>query len=263
MSAIVAQTEGVDPTSRRTRRRPNGGRRRGPRKPAGEKAEGAVAEAAAPRERRERPESIPVPAAFVGQTKVGVVSAIIRKGRVRFGFINICAGPEIDENTPRIYFSFAQLADAATTIRRGYVVSFKVSNDEQGRAFAEYIALTEEGKKIAAAKEADIAQKRVERPVVEGEAAVKRAPRERRVAEDKLVTLNVTCEGKTGTKAIEFNFAQSVGKLKNIATTAFDAPVEYNVFHVSAANPAGVFLTKAILVTLGAGDQLHLAAPKA
>ena len=260
MSAIVdATTEGAE--ARRSRRRPqgSGGRRRGPRRSGAAKTE-ASGEAAAPRERKERPESVPVPASFTGLTKVGVVSAIIRKGRVKFGFINICPGPEIDESAPRIYFSFAQLADSTTTIRRGYVVSFKCSLDETGRAFADGIDLTEEGKRIAAAKEVEIAARRAERPAEDGDkpAAAKRerAPRERRQQEDKFVDLKVTCEGKAETKTITFNFAQSVGKLKNVATTAFEAPVEYNVFH------EGVFLTKALLVTLQEGDKIHLAAPK-
>lgn len=263
MSAIVeSQAEGTKPVSRRIRKRPSGGARKRGRGKTGEKAEGAAAADAAPREKKERPESVPVPPSFVGQNKVGIVSAIIRKGRVKFGFINICPGPEIDESAPRIYFSFAQLADSATTIRRGYQVSFLVSADEQQRAFADKVALTEEGKKVAAAKEIEIAARKTERPAAtteEGEKP-KRAPRERKVAEDKLVVLHVTCEGHADAKPITFNFAQSVGKLKNIATTEFAAPVEYNVFHVDNNNH--VFLTKAILLTLNAGDKLHLAAPK-
>lgn len=263
MSAVVAvvDTNAEKTVSRRSRgKRTPGSRRRGGRGKTGEKTEES-GEAAAPREKKERPESVPVPPSFIGQTKTGVVSAVIRKGRVKFGFINIGNGPEIDESAPRIYFSFAQLADADTPVRRGYIVSFKVSADETQRAFADNVALTEEGKQIAAAKEADIAQRRSERPAEDSEKP-KRAPRERKVLEDKLVALKVTCEGKDEAKTITFNFAQSVGKLKNIATTAFEAPVEYNVFHVTAANPTGEFLTKAILVTLNENDTIHLAAPR-
>mmetsp|Transcript_95139 Transcript_95139/g.186692 ORF Transcript_95139/g.186692 Transcript_95139/m.186692 type:complete len:258 (+) Transcript_95139:62-835(+) len=249
MSAIVeAQTDKT--TSRRSRRRPSGGRRRGPR---AEKTEGG--EAAAPREKKERPESTPVPPSFVGQTKVGVVSAIIRKGRVKFGFINICPGPEIDEAAPRIYFNFTQMADSAVTIRRGYIVSFKVAADESSRAFAENIALTEEGKKIAAAKDAEIAARQAAKPAEEGEKP-KRAPRERKPQPEKPVNVKVTCEGKSETKDITINAAQSVGKLKNVASTAFDAPMEFNVFHVTSAG--NVFMTKAILTSLVDGDKIHL-----
>jgi len=257
MSAIV-DAQADKPTSRRIRKRPSGSRRRGPRT-TGEKVEGA--EAAAPRERKERPVSVPVPPAFVGQTHVGVVSAIIRKGRVKFGFINIGPGPEIDESAPRIYFNFTALADSAVTIRRGYVVSFLVSADETQRAFAENIALTEEGKKIAAAKDAEIATRQSTRPAAVEEAErPKRAPRERKPQAEKLVTLTVTCEGKDGAKDVIVNLVQSVGKLKNVATTAWDAPVEFNVFHADASGH--VFMTKAILVNLSEGDKIHLAAPK-
>jgi hypothetical protein len=197
----------------------------------------------------------------VGQNKVGVVSAIVRKGRVKFGFINIGNGPEIDEAAPRIYFNFAALADSAVTIRRGYIVSFKVSADETQRAFAENIALTEEGKKVAAAKDAEIAARRSTKPAeAEDSEKPKRAPRERKPQPERLVNLVVTCEGKAGSQTLSINQAQSVGKLKNVATTAFEAPVEYNVFHVSA--DGHVFMTKAILVALQEGDKIHLAAPK-
>lgn len=257
MSAIV-DTQAEKPTSTRSRRRPSGSRKRGPRKSA---AEGTTGEAAAPRERKERPESTPVPPSFVGQNKVGVVSAIVRKGRVKFGFINICNGPEIDEAAPRIYFNFAALADSAVTIRRGYIVSFKVSADETQRAFAENIALTEEGKKVAAAKDAEIAARRTTKPAeAEDSEKPKRAPRERKPQPERLVNVVVTCEGKPGSQTLSINQAQSVGKLKNVATTAFEAPVEYNVFHIAA--DGHVFMTKAILVALQEGDKIHLAAPK-
>jgi hypothetical protein len=203
-----------------------------------------------------------VPDEVVGQTKVGVVSAIIRKGRVKFGFINFGNGPEIDEAAPRIYFSFTNVAEADTVIRRGYIVTFKVAKDETGRPFADGVTLTAEGKVIAAAREIEVTQRRAERK--EGDAPkAERAPRERKPVEDKFVNLSVTCEGKTGAKTIQFNAAQSIGKLKNIATTEFEAPVEYNVFHVTAENPDGVFLTKAILNTLAENSKIHLAAPKA
>lgn len=262
MSAVAAvvDTNTEKPVSRRSRgkRTPGSRRRSGRGKTTDEKTEGT--ETAAPREKKERPESVPVPASAIGQTKVGVVSAVIRKGRVKFGFINFGNGPEIDESAPRIYFSFAQLADSTVPVRRGYVVSFKVAADETQRAFADNVELTAEGKKIAEAREADIAQRRTERPAVEESEKPKRAPRERKVVEDKLVALKVTCEGKAEAKTITFNFAQSVGKLKNIATTAFEAPVEYNVFHVNNGNQE--FLTKAILLTLSEGDAIHLAAPR-
>jgi len=262
MSAIVeaAAAGGEDKKPRRNRgRRSGASRRRGGGKKGGEG--GDAAEAKEPREKKERPPSTPVPPDFIGQTKTGVVSVIVRKGRVRFGFIHLCPGPEIDEAAPRIYFSFNDLADSDVTVRRGYIVTLKCSKDEQDRAYATEISLTEEGKTIAAEREAEIAKRKVETGAEGGEKP-KKAPRERKAVEDKFVNLRVTCEGKEEEKVLSINAAQSVGKLKNVATTAFEAPVEYNVFHVTAENPEGVFLTKAILLTLVENDKLHLAAPK-
>jgi hypothetical protein len=264
MSDIVdAPASGDAAKSRRTRRRPGSGggkgRTRGPRT---EGEEGAAGE---PRVRKERPDSTPVPAEFIGQTKEGVVSAIIRKNRVKFGFIHLCSGPEIDESAPRIYFSFNDLTDSAITIRRGYVVTLKCSQDEQDRAFATEITLTEEGKKIAEEREAEIDRKKTEQAAEEGSdrPRERKAPRERKPVEEKPVTLRVSCEGMTEVKTILFNAAQSVGKLKNIATTAFEAPVEFNVFRSTSADLKAEFLTKAILLTLVDNDAIHLAAPPA
>jgi hypothetical protein len=297
MSEIVDASAGdAKGVSRRTRRRPGGsggGRGRGPRAPRAEGEEGPE-----PRVKKERPDSTPVPAEFIGQTKEGVVSAIIRKNRVKFGFIHLCPGPEIDEAAPRIYFSFNDLTDSTTTIRRGYVVTLKCSQDDQERAFATEITLTEEGLKIAEEREAEIERKKSEQAAEEGEGRPKKAPRERKPVEEKPVSLAVSCEGFAEVKTIQFNAAQSVGKLKNIgmtyahtyiyahththilihihahthiyiyiykhthiATTAFEAPVEFNVYRSSAEDQKAEFLTKAVLLTLVDGDAIHLAAP--
>jgi len=170
MSAIVeaAAAGGEDKKPRRNRgRRSGASRRRGGGKKGGEG--GDAAEAKEPREKKERPPSTPVPPDFIGQTKTGVVSVIVRKGRVRFGFIHLCPGPEIDEAAPRIYFSFNDLADSDVTVRRGYIVTLKCSKDEQDRAYATEIALTEEGKTIAAEREAEIAKRKVENAAEGGE----------------------------------------------------------------------------------------------
>mmetsp|Transcript_47300 Transcript_47300/g.96666 ORF Transcript_47300/g.96666 Transcript_47300/m.96666 type:complete len:249 (+) Transcript_47300:27-773(+) len=243
--STAAPTTNTDGAKRRNRSRGGAGRRRGPKTETNAEGE------------KERPESTPVPAGFKGQKKVGVVSAIIRKGRGKFGFIHICPGPEIDEAAPRIYFNMEDIPATEGTMRRGYIVSFTCSTDETDRFFASGLSLTAEGKVIAAEREAAIAVRNPERKEG-GEPAEKkeRARRERKPREDKFVDMKVTCEGKSETKTITFNFAQSIGKLKSVATTEFDCPVEYNVF----AN--GVFLTKAILITMAAGDSLHLAPPK-
>ena len=243
------------------RRRPGSSRRR----PTGpKKEEGAVP--SEPRERKERPASLPFPPELVGKKTNGLVAAIVRRGRLKFGFINLGLEEKAEGEATRIYFSFANLTEEDLFLRRGYPVEFVVLSDEKGRPYASDIKLTENGKVVAAEREAAITQQRLERGAEEHSAPKReRAPRERRErkpVEPRLLVLRVTCEGKSETKAIEFDVAQSVGKLKNVACTEFEAPVHYNVFHVSKEAPAGVFLTKAILVTLSANDTLHLAVPK-
>jgi hypothetical protein len=243
-----------------TRRRSTGsGRRRNNRGP--KKAEDATGAAGETTERvkRERPASIPVPPELVGKSAVGYVTDIVRRGRFRFGFINIGAEEKPVGEVPRIYFNFESLAESEPYLRRGYLVEFTVQNDEQGRPFASGVKLTEKGKELAKEREAKIAEQRAER----GEAP-KRAPRERRPPmEDRNVVLKVTCQGKSEEKSIEFNVAQSVGKLKNVACTAFEAPITYNVFHVTKENPKGEFLTKSVLSKMNDGDAIHLAEPAA
>jgi len=60
-------------------------------------------------------------------------------------------------------------------------------------------------------------------------------------------------------KVIEFTFGESIGKLKSIAAKELEAPIEYSVYHVTAEQPAGVFLTKAILNKLKDNDIILLA----
>jgi len=254
MSTPEAHSEDKKKSMRR--RRPSGNRKRGP------KPEGGAAESnAAPRKETVRPVSAPVPAELIGKTSKGVVTAIIRRGRLKFGFIHI--GDETKPETPRIYFSFLHLKDSDTIFRKGYAVQFRCDQDDKGRAYAADIELTEEGKVGAAAREAVIAARRSEgKPEGAGAETEKRPRRPRKPVEEKKVTLKVTCDGKSGEKNIEIDLNQSVGKLKNITTTEFEAPVHYNVFHVTKANPAGEFLTKAILNTLNAGDHIHLGEPK-
>jgi len=170
-----------------------------------------------------------------------------------------------------VYFNFENQADPTVFIRRGYPVEFTTKLDDKQRTSAFDVKLTEAGKVMAVEREASIAQKKAER-IASGEAdkgekkpraARERKPRPpREPVEDRFVTLKVTCAGFSETKNIEFNLAQSVGKLKNVALTAFGAPVTLNVFHVTSANPAGEYLTKAILNTLTANDTIHLGEPK-
>lgn len=261
MSTAAEPVVGGEVDGRSRRRRSPGNklrRRRGPRANGESKPEGST------RVRAERPESIPVPAEMIGQRKIGIVSVVVRRGKMKFGFISIGDDLKDEDKNPRIYFSFENLANAGDILRRSYIVEFMISKDDKDRAYASDISLTEEGKAIAVEREKVIAQKNAERAEDEARNGPRkeRAPRERKPREEKLVTLTVSCEGMSEEKSLEFNVAQSVGRLKNIATTAFDAPVHYNVFHVSAENPEGLFLTKAIMAALNPGDKIHLRAPK-
>lgn len=231
---------------RRPRTRGSGSRNR--RRPRTDDAGEPIA-------RRERPEFPAVPTEMVGTSQTGIVNSIIRKGRIRFGFILIGEKENPDAMVPRVYFSFSNVADPAVIIRRGYLVKFDVKADEQDRSYADGVALTDEGKTIAAEREAKIAEMRAEEEA-NGE---RPARRERKVREPKLVKLKVKCEGKSDEKEIEFNMNQSVGRVKGIAAGQFDAPIEFNVYHVTDAEPAGIFLTKSIMHSLVEGDKILLA----
>jgi len=246
------------------RRRTGGGNRR---RPAPKDGEAATERAARPKV--ERPPAVPFPSELIGKVSHGIVSTVVIRGRLKYGFISL--GDEEKEDAPRVYFNFENQADPSVFIRRGYPVEFTTKLDEKDRTSAFDVKLTEAGKAISVEREAAIAQKKAER-IAAGEAEKgekkPRAPRERKPrptrdpVEDRFVTLKVTASGHTESKNIEFNLAQSVGKLKNVALTAFGVPVTYNVFHVTAANPEGEYLTKAILNTLTANDTIHLGEPK-
>jgi hypothetical protein len=248
------------------RRRTGGGgnRRRAPLKEGEEKP--------APRPKVDRPPATPFPPELIGKVVNGIVSTVVIRGRIKYGFIAL--GNEDNESDPRVYFNFENQADPSVFIRRGYPVEFVCKLDEQQRTSAFDVKLTEAGKVMAVEREAAIAQKKAERaaagpaPEAERQPRTAAAPRERKPRppreprEDRFVTLKVTCQGHAETKNIEFNLAQSVGKLKNVASTAFDAPVTMNVFHVTASNPEGEYLTKEIMNKMTDNDAIHLGDPK-
>lgn len=215
---------------------------------------------------------------MIGRNANGLVSTVVRRGRLRFGFISLGLEEKPDEESVRIYFSFDNLTEPDVILRRGYPVEFSVLSDDKGRAFASGVKLTAAGKTVAANREVEIAASKAERaaanaslpprePREKKERAPReekapreprvRAPRERKPVEPRLVVLKVTCQGSSDAKFIEFDLAQSIGKLKNVATTAFEAPVTYNVFHNN------VFLSRAITAELKANDTIHLGEPVA
>lgn len=277
LNIIMSSAEAVDEKAPRTNKRGQYRKRRPQNRraaPATKDTEGAakVAEVVeANVVKRERPEMVPVPAELVGKEAEGTVVSVIRKGKYNFGFISLSTGDDYDDNKhPRIYFNPSYLADSSLYLRRGYVVKFNVSNDEEGRSVAKDIDLTEAGTKIKTEREAIIAQKRSERlqqqpketkEVKEvNEATVTRRRREpRKPREYKKITLKAQKAGSDTEKIIEFALNQSIGKLKSIATKELEAPIEYSVFHVTSENPEGVFLTKSILNKLTDNDIIRLA----
>mmetsp|Transcript_35433 Transcript_35433/g.97833 ORF Transcript_35433/g.97833 Transcript_35433/m.97833 type:complete len:245 (-) Transcript_35433:129-863(-) len=205
-------------------------------------------------EPRQRVEYPPVPADKINTSATGMIHSIIVKGRGRFGFILIGETSDVNAIVPRVYFSLSKVKDPAVILRRGYPVSFNIKSDEEGRSFAEDVALTEEGKSVAAEREAKIAARRAE-----DEANGKPPRRERKPREPRMVKIKVVCEGKSGEKEIEMNLNQSVGRIKGIASEAFEADADFNVYHVTDAAPKGEFLTRAIMATLTDGAKILLA----
>lgn len=200
---------------------------------------------------------------MIGQKVTGRVTVIIKKGRFKFGFIHIGPTETAEEELPRIYFSFEEV-QGEVAIRNKYQVEFTCRKDEQDRAYAAGVVLTPAGQAMAVEREALLAASQAAREAKQAGAPAKkeRAPRERKPREERNVMLRVTCEGSTrGEQRLEVNVAGSVGKLKNIATTAFDAPLTHNVFLLTEAEPKGVFLTRTLLAGLETDARVHLGAP--
>jgi cold shock CspA family protein len=229
----------------------------------------------APRERRPRPTPAPVPEDMHGKKHVGVVSVLVRKGKFNFGFITVGEG----ENAPQVYFNPSCLAeDNKVYMRRGYEVEFMCSKDSEGRSTAQDIRLTANGEATKAERDAAYQAKRAERTAAPAAAATpaeatpapatenngqrrgKKFLRKPRVRGTP-VTVNVACHGKEGEKAIDIHTQINIGRLKGLAITAFGAPTNYSVYHVSA-DGSHVFLNRDILAKLTSNDKLYLGEPK-
>lgn len=275
----MSATEGEKKTRPRggsdRRRRPQGTRK--PRAPRPAKEETApkvveTTEVTAEKPKRERAPIVPVPSDMIGKTITGTVYTVIRRGRFNFGFITPGTDGTVDEKTPQIYFNPSCLGDAGLVLRKGYTVECTVELDEEKRSVAKNIKLTAEGVKAKEEREAEIAKKRAERqqqapaaqPEKKEEAAEEKkdAPRRqkriRKRPEGRTVTLKVKVEGGNDEKSIEANVSQSIGKLKSIAVTATGAATDCSVYYVSAENPKGEFLTKAIFSKLNDNDTILL-----
>lgn len=257
--------------ARKPRKRTN--KPRGPKPAAGEGGEPS-----APREKKERPESVPVPDSLAGLVVFGRVCDVITRGRDKFGFIyitpqNHVAGPDDTKNQfqgftqfPRIYFNFAEYTETDFKIRKNDLVTFTCKKDEKDRAFAAEITLTAAGKEEAAKREAAYAaqqRENAERPPREPRAPSEKGPgkprvRKERPIDERTVNLQITCVDFPGVKKdITAVLGESIGKLKHTGITLFDARVELNVFYKNE------LLNKATLLSLAEGETLHLGEPVA
>jgi len=284
--------EAEDKKTNPRRRRPAGGGRRRPEEaaPPAERVERA------PRPKVERPPAVPFPDNLIGKVSTGVVNSVVRRGKFKFGFINLGTTDEDATDVPRVYFTMEDATGNEFILRRGYPVEFTAKHDEKGRVNAADIKLTD--RDVAVERESLVAQKKAERaeryaanPELEKadrearekryrdrrqqrggrgsgarpareireprEARPPREPREPR--EDRLVTIRVTCAGQNESKKLEINLNHSVGRLKAVCLTAFEgAPGTLLLYHVSPENPEGTFLTRSILNKLTESDTIHL-----
>lgn len=192
---------------------------------------------------------VPVPPEFIGTTQTGIVSYInSRDYKNKFGFIHICPGKKIDNNAPRIYFNLNAVKESTTfIIRRSYLVSFSCNLDDQQRAYAADIELTEEGIQVATLREASIEKKRKlasEQQAITAAAAVeggggvvavadvlqtatsddmvpkkeRKGRRQQPPPPSKPIVLKVSCEGKADIQLLTFSkrFTLGIQKLCTI-----------------------------------------------
>ena len=204
---------------------------------------------------------VPVPPEFIGTTQTGIVSYInSRDYKNKFGFIHICPGRKIDNNAPRIYFNLNAVKESTTfIIRRNYLVSFSCNLDDQQRAYAADIELTEEGIQVATLREASIEKKRklaseqqAVTAVTEGggggvvadvlqtttlDIVPKKEGKGRRQQQQqqqpppsKPIVLKVSCEGKADIQLLTFSKRSTLG-IRNCAISC-DILYEMNCFFV-------------------------------
>lgn len=275
MSAVEGEKKSRPRGGSDRRRRPQGGRKpRAPRQKKEEttpKVEATEAAPSAEKPKRERAPLVPVPDNLVGKTSVGMVETVIRRGKYNFGFITL-GTDAATESTPRVYFNPSHLGENGLILRRGYTVEFTVELDEEKRSVAKDIKLTAEGAKAKEEREAEIAKKRAERQQekeAEGEKteekkekSARRQRRPRKRVEGRNVTLKVKVDGSSEEKTVEIGVNQSIGKLKSLAVAATGSSNECSVYYVSAENPKGEFLTKAILSKLNDNDTILLGPKK-
>ncbi len=201
---------------------------------------------------------VPIPEDMFNTTQEGRITDTLktRIGGSRFGFILIGQGKP--ETLPRIYFKYEDFSDDEFVPRRGYMVTFSVEKDDQGRFVAKNVSLTEDGKEKAAIREVQIKaqQDAQEAAGAEGGAAAEKKPkkaRKPRAINDREVTLKLTAEGFEGEREVVAKLGESLGKLKHTCITAFESDkIQLNVFK------GDTLLTKSILREMADGDAINL-----
>ena len=213
----------------------------------------------------------------MGRVVKGTIS-IVKAG---FGFIDIDSADSTKpgQGLPRIYFKKKDFTDEKFRARRGYLVTFKVTKDEEGKSYASEIKLTAEGQ-LSALKINEAIVKRKEEAKVEkaqnntdkklspnvaessGESTTGKPKRPRRIRKtvERIVKIKVTCEGKKDEIMLDLNLRRQtkLGQVKAIACKTIDAPLNYSIYSRTSEDPDIVFFTKAILNKLKDGDHLHL-----
>ena len=246
-----------------------GGERR--RRPRTRKPQEPKTESEEPREPREPRVSVPVPNELIGKVAKGTVSFI----KTAFGFIELDDGDSEKprEGLPRIYFKRKDFTDEKFQARRGYLVTFTVSKDED-KIFASDVKLTTAGQASAVAINEVIAKKKEEAKALKAQAAAEKKPatttttgengdiakkaRRPRKSVERVVKVKVTSDGKSEEVTIDLILKKQtkLGQVKAIACKAIDVPLNYNIY--SQSNGESVFFTKAILNKLQDGGHIHL-----
>jgi len=272
------------------RRRPtgkaNGEKKAETTAPVAENAESQAVET--PQEpskpRRPRIEPVPVPAELEGQTVTGIIYDLIRIAPNKlpsFGFIMLGETAGSPETTPRIYFGRKEFSDEVHRFpRKGYVVTFTVTKDEQGRFAATGIKLNDAGRVVADAQKAEYDAKKAaakaaapaavtpapvtppapattEEPVAAAEKTKKPKKKNNKPRETVSLNLKISVEGHPDTKDVEVKLNRQLGQLKRDVMKIFATSGKFEMLHVTEENKEGTFLTGAVLKTLKNDDRVH------
>lgn len=212
----------------------------------------------------DKPKSNPIPPELIGVPLVGTVHNVVKKlnPKRHYGFIVVGENPVVDENTVYIYFDkFGQ--EEKVTLRKGYIVSFVVQNDDKGRAKATQIKLTEEGNKIRLEKEAEFRAKYGDNNINNNN--MNNNNNNNNMNNNnyrrKIIKLKVKYENSPEDKFIEVQVNSNPKYLKNQAAKVFDLekPDDFYLYHVNLDTaPEGTNIRPVLLANFTDRDYLLL-----